>query len=60
MAASKRLIHELHAVLLAHLQLARDLVRLIGHDELADGLGEHHDLADRARGRVDRGSSSST
>ena len=44
----QRLIHELHAVLLAHLQLARDLVRLIGHDQLADGLGEHHDLADRA------------
>jgi hypothetical protein len=33
---------------LAHLQLARDLVILIGHDELADGLGHHQDLANGA------------
>ncbi len=44
----QRLIHQLHAVFLAHLQLARNLVRLVGHDELADGLGEHHDFADGA------------
>ena len=39
------MIHQLHAVFLAHLQLARNLVRLIGHDELADGFGEDHDFA---------------
>ena len=42
------MIHELHSVFLAHLQLARDLVPLIGHDQFADGLGDDHDLADRA------------
>ena len=44
----QRLIQQLHSVFLAHLQLARDLVPLIGHDQFADGLGDDHDLADRA------------
>ena len=50
------LIHQLHAVFLAHLQLAGNLVRLVGHDELADGLGEHHDFANGAARALVRGS----
>src|SRR6185437_2105805 len=41
----QRLVEQLHAEVAPHLQLARNLVRLLGLDELGDGLGHHEDLA---------------
>ena len=42
----QRLVEQLHAQIAPHLQLARNLVRLLGLDELGDGLGHHQHLAD--------------
>src|SRR6185369_13915711 len=48
----QRLIHELHADVLAGLQLRRNLMRLLGHDELRDRAVHDQDLGDRAPAAV--------